>query len=50
MIVFVFTGYLFGFFFGGGVRGGGWMEGGLCIVQTVTWFSRIGLNRRICKS
>lgn len=46
MIVFVF--YLF--FWGGGGGGGGGMEGGLCIVQTVTWFSRIGPNRRICKS
>lgn len=48
MIVFVFYRvFVFVFFLGGG---GGWMEGGLCIVQTVTWFSRIGLNRRICKS
>lgn len=32
-----------------GGRGGG-VEGGMCIVQTITWFTRISPNGIICKS
>lgn len=32
----------------GGGEGG--VEGGMCIVQTITWFTRISPNGIICKS
>lgn len=33
-----------------GWREGGGVEGGMCIVQTITWFTRISPNGIICKS
>lgn len=37
-------------FFKAGWREGGGVEGGMCIVQTITWFTRISPNGIIFKS